>query len=59
MKFIERNWNIMPIKYVPFVPEPIEGQAVLNFNRVLKYKGVYDTSMTVQRGMPRPEVEKL
>lgn len=22
----------MPIKYVPFVPEPIEGQAVLNFN---------------------------
>ena len=30
----------MPIKYVPFIPEPIEGQAVLgNFNRILKYKG--------------------
>ena len=47
----------MPIKYVPFVPEPIEGQAVLNFNRVLKYKGVDDTSMTLQRGMPLYEVE--
>ena len=24
----------MPIKYVPFIPEPVEGQAVLgNFNR--------------------------
>lgn len=49
----------MPIKYVPFVPEPIEGQAVLNFNRVLKYKGVDDTSMTLQRGMPLYEVEKI
>lgn len=49
----------MPIKYVPFVPEAIEGQAVLNFNRVLKYKGVDDTSMTLQRGMPLYEVEKL
>lgn len=26
----------MPVKYVPFIPEPIEGQAVLgNFNRIL------------------------
>ena len=49
----------MPIKYVPFVPEPIEGQAVLNFNRVVKYKGVDDTSMTLERGMPLYEVEKL
>ena len=49
----------MPIKYVPFVPEPIEGQAVLNFNRVLKYKGIDDTSMTLQRGMPLYEVEKI
>ena len=32
----------MPIKYVPFIPEPVEGQAVLgNFNRVLKYKGTW------------------
>ena len=28
----------MPIKYVPFIPEPVEGQAVLgNFNRILRY----------------------
>lgn len=43
----------MPIKYVPFIPEPVEGQAVLgNFNRILKYKGADDVSMTLQRGMP-------
>lgn len=49
----------MPIKYVPFVPEPIEGQAVLNFNRILKYRGADDTSMILERGMPLYEVEKL
>lgn len=49
----------MPIKYVPFIPEPVEGQAVLgNFNRILKYKGANDVSMTLQRGMPLYEVEK-
>lgn len=49
----------MPIKYVPFVPEPIEGQAVLgNFNRILKYKGADDASMVLQRGMPLYEMEK-
>lgn len=49
----------MPIKYVPFIPEPIEGQAVLgNFNRILKYKGDDDVSMTLQRGMPLYEMEK-
>ncbi len=50
----------MPIKYIPFIPEPIEGQAVLgNFNRILKYKGDHDVSMTMQRGMPLYEMEKL
>ena len=50
----------MPIKYVPFIPEPIEGQAVLqNFNRILKYKGADETAMVLQRGMPLYEVEKL
>lgn len=49
----------MPIKYVPFVPEPIEGQAVLNFNRILKYRGADDTSMILERGMPLYEVEKI
>ena len=49
----------MPIKYVPFIPEPIEGQAVLqNFNRILKYKGADETSMILERGMPLYEMEK-
>ena len=49
----------MPIKYIPFIPEPIEGQAVLgNFNRVLRYKGADELSMTLQRGMPLYEMEK-
>ena len=49
----------MPIKYVPFIPEPVEGQAVLgNFNRILKYRGADDTSMILQRGMPLYEMEK-
>lgn len=48
----------MPIKYVPFIPEPIEGQAVLgNFNRILRYKGADDTSLVLQRGMPLYDVE--
>ena len=49
----------MPRKYVPFIPEPIEGQAVLqNFNRILKYKGSDDVSMIIERGMPYYELEK-
>ena len=49
----------MPIKYVPFIPEPVEGQAVLqNFKRILKYKGSDVTSMILERGMPLYEVEK-
>lgn len=49
----------MPIKYVPFIPEPVEGQAVLgNFNRILRYKGADEVSMTIQRGMPLYEMEK-
>ena len=50
----------MPINYIPFIPEPIEGQAVLgNFNRILKYKGADEVSMTLQRGMPLYEMEKV
>jgi len=49
----------MPIKYIPFIPEPVEGQAVLgNFNRILKYKGADDASIALQRGMPLYEMEK-
>lgn len=48
----------MPVKYVPFIPEPVEGQAILaNFNRILKYKGADDVSMTLQRGMPLYEMK--
>lgn len=50
----------MPIKYVPFVPEPVEGQAVLqNFNRVLSYKGNGDPENFIKRGMPLYEMEKI
>lgn len=50
----------MPIKYIPYIPEPIEGQAVLsNFNRILKYRGADDTKMVLQRGMPYYELEKV
>lgn len=49
----------MPIKYIPFIPEPVEGQAVLrNFNRILKYKGADDVAMTIKRGMPLYEMKK-
>ena len=47
----------MPIKYVPYVPEPVKGQAVLSFNRVLKYQGADDINATLQRGMPLYEME--
>jgi adenine-specific DNA-methyltransferase len=50
----------MPIKYVPFIPEPIEGQAVLgNFNRILRYRGADETSMILQHGMPLYDMEKI
>lgn len=49
----------MPIKYVPFIPAPVEGQAVLgNFSRILRYKGADEMSMVLQRGMPLYEMEK-
>ena len=49
----------MPIKYIPFFPEPIEGQAILdNFTRTLRYKGNYDIKEKLRRGMPYYEVEK-
>ena len=49
----------MPIRYVPFFPDPIEGQALLdNFKRTLRYKGAYDVSAKLRRGMPLYEMEK-
>lgn len=50
----------MAIKYIPFYPEPIEGQAILdNFKRTLKYKGDGDVNERLKRGMPFYEIEKI
>ena len=50
----------MPVKYIPYVPNTIEGQAVLanitRTRRVLRYQGngaVYDH---IRRGLPLYEV---
>ena len=49
----------MAVKYVPFFPDPIQGQALLgNFKRTLKYKGADDVKEKLSRGMPFYEVEK-
>lgn len=49
----------MAIKYIPFFPDPIEGQAILdNFKRTLKYKGANDVKGNLRRGMPLYEMEK-
>ena len=43
----------MAVRYIPFFPEPIEGQAVLsNFRRTLRYHGQDVLSDDLQRGMP-------
>lgn len=51
----------MPIKYIPYTPNTVEGQAILdNFSRtqrVLRYRDndkVYDR---IKRGMPYYEVK--
>lgn len=53
----------MPIKYIPYYPDSVEGQAILNnfvrTQRTLKYRennNVYDT---IKKGMPYYELEKL
>ena len=50
----------MPIKYIPYTPEPIEGQALLdNVTRTLRYKGNYDIKGKLVRGMPLYEMQTL
>ena len=50
----------MPIKYIPYTPEPIEGQALLdNFTRTLRYKGNYDIKGKLIRGMPLYEMQTV
>lgn len=49
----------MAVKYIPFYPEPIEGQAILNnFRRTLRYKGANDINAQLLRGMPLYEVQE-
>ncbi len=52
----------MPIKYIPYTPNTVEGQAILDYltrtRRVLRYRDndkVYDR---IKRGLPLYEVEK-
>lgn len=50
----------MAVKYIPFFPEPIEGQALLdNFKRTLRYKGAGEVEGKLRRGMPLYEMEKV
>lgn len=50
----------MAIKYVPFFPTPIEGQAILdNFKRTLKYSGSGDVETVLRRGMPLYEMNRV
>jgi adenine-specific DNA-methyltransferase len=53
----------MPVKYIPYYPNTVQGQAILNnitrTRRVLRYRDndkVYDR---IQRGMPYYELEKI
>ena len=50
----------MPIKYIPFFPEPIRGQALLdNFRRTLRYSGSDNAERLVKRGMPLYETDTI
>lgn len=50
----------MPIKYVPYAPQPVEGQAVLNnitrTRRLLTYRGADGAERRIARGLPLYDV---
>lgn len=52
----------MPIKYIPYVPNTIEGQAVLNnivrTRRLLRYRDNDEVYERIKRGLPLYEVNK-
>src|SRR5688572_13729710 len=52
----------MPVKYIPYVPETIDGQAILdNFTRtrrVLRYRENGKPIDRIKRGLPLYEVEE-
>lgn len=51
----------MPIEYVPYTPQPVEGQAVLNnvvrTRRLLTYRGADGAERRIARGLPLYDVE--
>jgi len=53
----------MPIKYIPYYPEPIQGQAILNnftrTQRALKYRDGEKVFTRILRGMPLYEMETV
>lgn len=50
----------MPIKYIPYYPDTITGQAILdNFTRTLKYSYNYRVKDKLLRGMPLYEMKHL
>ena len=50
----------MAVRYIPFYPEPIEGQAILNnFARTLRYRGTDRLNDNIRRGMPLYEMQEM
>jgi len=53
----------MPIQYIPYYPEPIQGQAILNnftrTQRALKYRDNDKVFTRILRGMPLYEMESV
>ena len=47
----------MSAKFIPFTPDPVKGQAILNFTRTLRYYGDDKVKDRLHRGMPRYEME--
>ncbi len=51
----------MPVKYIPYLPQTVEGQAILNnfqrTRRILEYRDSERAIQRTQRGMPLYEVE--
>lgn len=53
----------MPVKYIPYFPNTVEGQAILNnfvrTRRALQYRDNAQVFTKIKRGMPYYEVEKI
>jgi adenine-specific DNA-methyltransferase len=53
----------MPVKYIPYHPNTVQGQAILNnitrTRRVLRYRDNDKVYERIQRGMPYYELEKI